>query len=131
MDTPFVIDHLYNAPIDKVWQTLSNEDSMKEWYFSQLESFEPVVGYDFLFSNDGSPYQKARRVTKVVDAQLLAHSWIYKDHPGSSEVPFELFADGERTRLKLTHTRLDSFQPIHILHERDLRMGGKVSLEPT
>jgi uncharacterized protein YndB with AHSA1/START domain len=56
-----------------------------------------------------SLYQKEWRVTKVEDGRTLAHSWVYKGYPGSSEVTFELFKEGDKTRLKLTHTGLASF----------------------
>jgi uncharacterized protein YndB with AHSA1/START domain len=33
MDTPFVIEQVYDAPIQKVWQALTDENSMRKWYF--------------------------------------------------------------------------------------------------
>lgn len=111
MDTPFEIEQVYDSPIEKVWQALTNENQMREWYFPQLQKFDPVVGFKFVFTNDGSPYQKEWTVTKVVDGRMLAHSWVYKGYPGSSEVTFELFREGDKTRLKLTHTGLASFPP--------------------
>jgi len=65
---------------------------MRKWYFPQLKKFEPLVDFEFVFTNDGSSYQKEWRVTKVTDGRVLAHSWIYKGYPGSSEVTFELSA---------------------------------------
>jgi uncharacterized protein YndB with AHSA1/START domain len=109
MDTPFALEHVYDAPIEKVRQALTNEGEMREWYFPQLEKFEPIEGFEFQFKDDGSDYKKKWTVTRVVDGKLLAHSWIYKGYPGSSEVIFELFAQGEKTRLKLAHTGLASF----------------------
>ncbi len=109
MDTPFVMEQVYEASTPEVWQALTNENKMRKWYFPQLKQFEPVVGFEFVFTNDGSPYQKEWRVTKVIDGRVFAHSWIYKSYPGSSEVTFELFKEGDKTRLKLTHTGLASF----------------------
>jgi hypothetical protein len=82
---------------------------MKQWYFPQLTGIEPAVGYKFKFKDDGSPYKKEWTVTEVINGQKLAHSWIYKGYPGSSEVIFELFEEGNKTRLRLTHTGLESF----------------------
>ena len=74
---------------------------------------------DFKFINDGSTYQKEWRVTQVVDGEKLAHTWIYKGYPGSSEVTFELFAEGTKTRLRLTHSGLASFpHDPHFARER-------------
>jgi uncharacterized protein YndB with AHSA1/START domain len=109
MDIPFKFEQIYNAAIAKVWQALTDENKMRAWYFPQLRKFKPVVGLEFVFTNDGSAYRKEWRVTKVEDGRLLAHSWIYKGYPGISEVTFELFAEGDKTRLVLTHTGLASF----------------------
>ncbi|SDD99361.1 Uncharacterized conserved protein YndB, AHSA1/START domain [Mucilaginibacter pineti] len=109
MDTPFVLELIYNAPIEKVWLALTNENSMREWYFPQLKKFEPVVGFNFEFINDGSPFQKEWRVTQVIREKLLAHSWTYIGYPGYSEVIFEITEEGNQTKLKLTHTGLSSF----------------------
>ena len=109
MDTPFLIEQVYDTPIEKVWQALTEKDKMKEWYFPQLKKFEPVAGFKFEFTDDGSDYKKEWEVTQVEEGRKLAHSWIYKNYPGSSEVTFELFEEGNKTRLKLTHTGLASF----------------------
>ena len=92
-----------------VWQSLTGEAQMRAWYFPQLQHFEPVAGFEFVFTNDGSAYQKAWRVTRIIDGRLLAHNWSYTGYPGWSEVTFELFEEGNKTRLKLTHTGLESF----------------------
>jgi uncharacterized protein YndB with AHSA1/START domain len=109
MDTPFVMEKVYDASTAEVWQALTDENRMRQWYFPQLIKFEPLVGFEFVFTNDGSTYQKEGRVTKVTDGQLLAHSWDYKGYPGSSEVTFELFGEGDKTRLRLMHSGLASF----------------------
>lgn len=109
MSTPFVIERVYEAPIEKVWQALTDKDAMKAWYFPQVQQFEPVVRFRFEFANDGSPYGKEWVVTDVVAGRKLAHTWAYRNYPGSSEVTFELVEQGDKTRLKLTHTGLESF----------------------
>jgi uncharacterized protein YndB with AHSA1/START domain len=111
MDTPFVMEQIYDAPVEKVWHALTQEHSLRDWYFPQLRKFEPVVGFAFEFANDGSPYQKDWRVTQVVAGRKLAHSWAYKGYPGQSEVTFDVVAEGAQTRLTLTHTGLASFPP--------------------
>jgi uncharacterized protein YndB with AHSA1/START domain len=109
METPFYLEQVYDASIQQVWQALTDEHKMRDWYFPQLIKFKPVVGFEFVFSNDGSPFQKEWRVTKVEDGRVLAHNWLYKGYPGSSEVTFELVKEGAKARLKLTHTGLASF----------------------
>ncbi|MEO5893960.1 MAG: SRPBCC domain-containing protein [Ferruginibacter sp.] len=109
----------YNSPIEKVWHTLTDTNKMKEWYFPQLQKFEPVVGYKFQFDDTNLDYHKEWTVTKVVTSKTLTHSWSYKGYPGSSEVTFDLMADGSKTKLRVTQNGLDSF-PVdpHFRRER-------------
>lgn len=118
MSTPLIKEFNYDISIGKVWQALTDVDKMKEWYFPQLQKFEPIVGYKFQFDDNSSVYQKEWVVTKVKDDRTLAHSWAYKGYPGSSEVIFDLFADENKTRLRVTQTDLESF-PNHPHFKRE------------
>lgn len=118
MNSPLIKEFHYYVPIAKVWETLIDKDKMKEWYFPQLQQFEPVVGYKFQFDDEGSSYHKEWIVTKVVAGKTLAHSWAYKGYPGSSEVVFDLFAEGNNTTLRVTQTGLESF-PNHPHFKRE------------
>jgi uncharacterized protein YndB with AHSA1/START domain len=109
MDRPYIIDQVYNTPIGKVWQALTNQDAMKVWYFPQLKRFEPLVGFEMEFDDDGSSFKKQWQVTQVISGSKLAHTWTYQGYPGLSEVTFELFKEGSSTRLKLTQSGLASF----------------------
>jgi len=109
----------YNVPIEKVWQALTDKDKMKKWYFPQLQKFEPIVGFKFQFDDNSTEYQKEWIVTKVAEGKTLSHSWAYRNYPGSSEVTFDLFADENKTRLRVTQTGLESFpNDPHLKRER-------------
>jgi len=112
MNIPLIKEFYYNAAIEEVWQTLTDTAKMKNWYFPQLQKFEPVVGYKFIFDDNNPGYRKEWIVPKVLEGKTLAHSWAYKGYAGNSEVRFDLSADGNRTRLSITHTGLESF-PVH------------------
>lgn len=106
---PFVLERVFNAPIERVWQALTDKNRMKAWYFSQIKEFEPRVGFEFKFTGDGSAYIKNWVVTGITEGTKLAHTWDYKGHEGSSEVSFELVDQGNRTLIKLTHSGIESF----------------------
>ncbi|MFD2718855.1 SRPBCC domain-containing protein [Hymenobacter monticola] len=119
MSIPLVTEHVYEAPIEKVWQALTDTKQLQQWYFPQVQRFEPVVGFRFEFADDGSPYGKAWVVTDAVAGRKLAHTWAYKNYPGSSEVTFALAEQGDKTTLTLTHTGLESFpQDPHFARRR-------------
>lgn len=73
--------------------------------------FEPVVGCEFTFNGgkEGRSFVHLCKVTQVVPLKKLAYTWRYQGYEGISEVTFELFEEGSKTRLKLTHTGLESF----------------------
>ena len=107
---PFVIERTYNAPIEKVWEALTNNDQMKQWYF-QLADFKPEVGFEFEFwgGSEAKSYLHKCKVTQVIPGKKIAYTWRYDGYEGNSEVSFELFDEGAQTRLKLTHTGLETF----------------------
>ena len=107
---PFVIERTINAPVAKVWKAITNKEEMKRWYFDIAE-FKPEVGFEFRFSagTEGKTYLHLCKITEVIVGKKLSYSWRYDGYPGNSEVTFELFAEGDNTRLKLTHTGLETF----------------------
>jgi uncharacterized protein YndB with AHSA1/START domain len=107
---PIVINRIFNAPVARVWKALTSADQMREWYFD-LKEFKAEVGFefDFVVEHEGNKYHHLCRVTEVIPEEKIAYTWRYKGEPGDSLVTFELFPDGNRTRLKLTHTGIETF----------------------
>jgi uncharacterized protein YndB with AHSA1/START domain len=107
---PFVIERTYNAPVEKVWTAIADNSHMKKWYFD-IEAFEPVVGFKFKFTagDDKESYVHLCEVTEAVPNKKLAYTWRYEGYEGNSLVTFELFDEGDKTRLKLTHSGLETF----------------------
>lgn len=110
MSQPFVLERTFNARIEKVWKAITNRAEMKEWYFN-LKEFRPVVGFEFEFEGgkDDRIYLHLCQITEVVEGRKLKHSWRYDGYEGISFVTFELFEEGGKTRLRLTHEGLEKF----------------------
>lgn len=107
---PFVIERTYNAPVARVWKAISDKEQMKLWYFD-IPAFKPVVGTEFEFSGgpDDRTYRHLCVVKEVVKEKKLSYSWRYDGYDGDSLVTFELFPEGDQTRLRLTHAGLETF----------------------
>ncbi len=107
---PFVIERTYNAPVEKVWKAITDKEDMKQWYFDIAE-FKPEVGFEFQFEGgkDDKCYLHLCKITEVIPRKKLQYSWRYDGYEGNSFVTFELFAEGDKTRLKLTHEGLETF----------------------
>jgi uncharacterized protein YndB with AHSA1/START domain len=105
-----VVERTLNAPIARVWKALTDANQMRQWYFD-LKEFKPQVGFEFEFvvEHEGNRYHHLCRVTDVVPQKKIAYSWRYKGEPGDSLVTFELFGEGNKTRVKVTHTGIETF----------------------
>ena len=107
----FVIERTYPVAINRVWKAITNGDEMKLWYFD-LPDFKPEVDYEFQFMGGPSEdrqYKHLCKITEVITGRKLAHSWRYDGYGGNTLVTFDLFDEGPKTRLKLTHEGLETF----------------------
>jgi uncharacterized protein YndB with AHSA1/START domain len=108
--TPFIIERVFNAPAEKVWQAITDREQMKQWYFD-LKEFKPEVGFEFQFEGgtEEKSYLHICKITEVIPGKKLTYSWRYDGYEGNSFVTFELFSEGNKTKLKLTHAGLETF----------------------
>lgn len=108
---PLIVERTLHATPARIWEALTNNDQMQQWYF-QLAQFEAKVGFEFSFLGQGSKGEKYKhncRITAVEPEKKLSYTWEYDGFEGSSEVTFELFPQGDETLVRITHTGLDSF----------------------
>jgi uncharacterized protein YndB with AHSA1/START domain len=110
-----VVERIYNASSDKVWQALTDTAKMKEWYFD-IKAFKAEVGFEFSFYADDGKGRKLLhlcKITAVVPGRKLAYTWKYDYDPNVTVVTFELFPEGDKTKVKLTHEGVDNFSAQH------------------
>jgi uncharacterized protein YndB with AHSA1/START domain len=97
---------------------------MEQWYF-KLKEFKPEVGFEFEF--EGGPPEKTFlhlcKVTEVIPGKKLTHSWRYDGYEGNSFVTWEVFDEGDKTRVKLTHAGLETFPAIPEFAKENFVMG--------
>ena len=119
-----VIERTFNAPVARVWKALTDVEEMRRWYFD-LKEFKPEVGFEFEFTveHEGMKYHHLCQITEVIPQKKIAYSWRYKGHEGNSLVTFELFAEDNKTRLKLTHEGLDSFPKTPAFARENFKQG--------
>lgn len=132
---PVIVERTFNAPVQKVWEALTDNAKMKQWYFD-IEAFKPKVGFEFRFygGTEENKYLHICKITEVVPRKKLTHSWRYDGHPGDSFVTYELFPEGDKTKLRLTHTGLETFPSLPDFARTNFEMGwnhiiGKSLLE--
>lgn len=107
---PIVLEKTFSANPEKIWQALTDKDQMKQWYFD-LAEFKPERGFEFRFEggDECRTFTHICQVTEVIAPKKLTYTWRYEGYQGDSLVTFELFPESEKTRLKLTHSGLETF----------------------
>jgi uncharacterized protein YndB with AHSA1/START domain len=97
---------------------------MREWYFD-LEEFKPEVGFEFEFTveHGGTTFHHLCKVTEVSPPRKIAYTWRYDGHEGDSLVTFELFASGDKTRLRVTHDGLETFPKLPSFASENFQAG--------
>lgn len=110
---PVIVEKDMDAPAEKIWTALTDPEQMKQWYFD-LPGFRPEVGYTFEFwgGTEENQYRHLSQVTEVVPLKRIQYSWRYDGYEGDSLVTFDIFPVGRLTRVKVTHSGLETFPPI-------------------
>ena len=104
------MERVYNAPVADVWHAITDREAMRQWYFDTA-GFRPEVGAEFSFSagKEGNKCLHLCQVKEIVPGKKISYSWRYEGEEGNSLLTWELFDEGAKTRLKLTHTGLETF----------------------
>src|SRR5713101_1535779 len=105
-----VVERVFTAPVGRVWTALTDVNEMRQWYFD-LKEFKPEIGceFEFVVEHESNTYHHLCKVTEVIPEKKIAYTWRYEGEPGDSLVTFEIFPEGDKTRLKLTHSGIETF----------------------
>jgi uncharacterized protein YndB with AHSA1/START domain len=105
---PLVKEVVLDASVSRVWKALTDKDELKQWCF-EMEAFQPEVGFEFRFygEKDGHKFLHLCKVLEVEVEKKMKWLWSYKDVPGNTYVTFELFPQGNKTKLRLSHEGLE------------------------
>ena len=110
-DEPVIVEQTYDTSIDAVWSSITEIDQMRQWYFENIPSFKPEVGFETRFNvqSQDRNFLHMWKVTEVVPLKKIKYKWKFKDYPGDSFVVFELLKQNDMTKLKLTYKVLEDF----------------------
>ena len=122
-----ILERTFDAPVGRVWTALTDVNEMRQWYFD-LKDFMPEVDFEFEFvvQHEGKTYHHLCKVTEVIPEKKIAYTWRYKGEPGDSLVTFELFSECNKTRLKLTHTGIETFPKTPAYARKNFEAGWTV-----
>jgi uncharacterized protein YndB with AHSA1/START domain len=113
------LERTLDAPADKVWRYLTEAELRREWFMGGTDAaadgeFELLVDHDNLSEEEVAcpesyaEYKGAKWNEKVIrfDPPRLLETTFQGGKNGA--VTYELFPDGDRTRLVLTHSGIQS-----------------------
>lgn len=101
-----------NAPLDKVWNAITNKEQMKNWYFD-VPDFEPKIGNNFSFygGDENEEYHHFCEIVDLIPNEKLKYSWAYPEiSKEKTLVKWELKPENEGTIVTLTHKGLEAFE---------------------
>ena len=107
----FIIERIVNTPHYLVWKAITDFKFLKQW-MPFFPDFKPEVGFEISFKlgrDEDHQYTHICKVLEVIPHKKLTYTWYYDGYPGRSHVTFELFPEGEKTKVVLTHTITEDF----------------------
>ena len=104
-ESPIVVEQRFNASPSKVWKAITEIHQMRQWFFENIEAFEPKVGFTtkFVVENEGRIFRHLWGITEVTPKKKICYNWKYEGYTGDSIVTFTLSTNNNYTQLRLTH----------------------------
>ena len=99
------LEHRYKHPIHAVWEAISQEKRISEWFIKAR--FEAKVGFDYTFTHESTVITGT--VTAVEPPHRLVYTWIVGNPDVETTVSWELTQDGDDTVLVLEHSGIADY----------------------
>ena len=111
MEEPIVVEQIFDTSVENVWDALTLCDKMKQWFFPNIESFEPVAGFEtrFIVQVEDRIFPHLWKVTEVVPKKKISYEWRFEGYLGSGISVYELEKLDNQTKLRLTFSILEKF----------------------
>jgi uncharacterized protein YndB with AHSA1/START domain len=111
IDEPIVIEQTFEVSINQLWNAITELKQMRQWFFENIEAFEPKEGFEtrFIVENESRIFPHLWKITKVEPFKEITYNWKYEGYAGNSFVTFELSEQENCSQLTLTHQIIESF----------------------
>ncbi len=110
-ERPIIVDQSFNCSIETLWDAITQVDQMRSWFFDNIPSFKPEVGFAVQF-NVKTPEREFLHlweIIEVIPCKKIVYNWRYKNYQGDSTVEFALFTHKDKTILQVISTVLEEF----------------------
>lgn len=123
---PIEVEQAYDASVAKVWDAITDQKQMREWYFDAIANFEPVIGFEtqFVVNCEGQDFSHHWKVTEVIPLARISYAWRYGGYQGDSVVTWDLAETPSGSKLKLTHLGIETFPQDNPIFSRESGQAG-------
>lgn len=110
-EPPIITQEYFNNTISEVWSAITNCKQMTLWYFDNIPSFQPKVGFktQFNVTSNTRNFLHLWEVVEVAPLKKITINWKYKNIPGSANVTFEISETNSTIQLTVTCIVLENF----------------------
>lgn len=108
---PVIVEQCFHVSVSQLWEAISELEQMKLWFFEDIESFSPELGFETQFNVQSGErnFMHLWKLIEVVPQEKLVYSWKYEGYKGASIVCFETLKNDKGSCLRLTHAVIESF----------------------
>lgn len=101
----------FNVHAGVLWQSITEPNQMRQWFFSEITDFKPEEGFETQFdvSFDGRTFRHIWKIIEVVPGEKIVYDWSYAGYEGRAKVTFKVYASSAGSSLVIDHEIMDSF----------------------
>lgn len=122
------MERTFNAPVTMLWEALTDNDKLKQWYFDFNGNFKAEVGHVFDWEAgppDGRMWLHRGTILEVEENKKLVQTWIYPGYEGEGKLTWELHPlPDDKTLLIMTFEFIVPFDPTEYELRRSNFEGG-------
>ncbi|WP_108869219.1 SRPBCC family protein [Aquimarina aquimarini] len=101
-------ERIFNHPIEKVWNAITNATEISTWFLQA--DFKAEKGYQYTFISTKKECSPIEGEVKKADPYTLVYSWIVKEAPVETTVKWILEEIEGGTKLYLEHSGISNYK---------------------
>ena len=84
---------------------------MVQWFFDNIPAFQAEAGFETQFNVDAGErhFYHLWKIIEAIPEHKIVYDWQYQGLPGAGKVTFEIFEDGDGSRIRVTTEGVESF----------------------
>ena len=108
---PIIVEQAFGVSKETVWKAITEHDQMVKWFFDDIPEFKAEAGFETQFVVDTGErrFNHLWKILESIPEQKIVYDWRYEEYPGAGKVTFEVFEEGDGSRLRITTDVVESF----------------------